>query len=200
MFQSEKRPRLVNGGITHNTSDTEETISNIDSSAETAAKPAKNGDSKSTTETEHGESHSPTVSPDATTAAVKVVSPVAAAPVVKLNSRPAPRRRRNKSGPATRRRTSSSTVSQPVSAAETEENSNTAVSSTTAAGSAPWSASCEASLDDILASTRVPAPAEVGSTHSGTIAAHSQASSTAGGACSNGGSVGFRLPKTKKVT
>ena len=71
MFQSEKRPRLVNGGITHNISDTEETISNIDSSAETAAKPAKNGDSKSTTETEHGESHSPTVSPDATTAAVK---------------------------------------------------------------------------------------------------------------------------------
>ena len=71
MFQSEKRPRLVNGGITHNTSDTEETISNIDSSAETAAKPAKNGDSKSTTETEHGESHSPTISPDATTTAVK---------------------------------------------------------------------------------------------------------------------------------
>ena len=71
MFQSEKRPRLVNGGITHNTSDTEETISNIDSSAETAAKPAKNGDSKSTTETKHGESHPPTVSPDATTAAVK---------------------------------------------------------------------------------------------------------------------------------
>ena len=71
MFQSEKRPRLVNGGITHNTSDTEETISNMDSSAETAAKPAKNGDSKSTIETEHGESHSPTISPDATTTAVK---------------------------------------------------------------------------------------------------------------------------------
>ena len=144
---------------------------------------------------------SPAEPPAAATAAVvKVVSPVAAAPVVKTNSRPAPRRRRNKSGPATRRRTSSLTVSQPVSEAETEENSNTAVSSTTAAGSAPWSASCEASLDDIPASTRVPAPAEVGSTHSGTIAAHSQASSTAGGACSNGGSVGFRFPKTKKVT
>lgn len=84
---------------------------------------------------------------------------------------PAPRRRRNKSGPAVRRRTASANASQPVSE---EENSNSVVSHDYGSG------------DGVPApSTRIPAPAEVGSTCVGTIGSLS--------------TTGFRFPKTKKV-
>lgn len=130
-------------------------------------------------------------------------APTTTAP--KSAPRPAARRRRNKSGAVTRRRTSSSTVSQPVSEAEQDDNSNSAATTPgTTPGTATSSAqltpssqrlmmsrSCDVSLDtEPATSTRVPTPAEVGSTYSGTVSAPQSSSSS---------NLGFRFPKTKKV-
>lgn len=88
--------------------------------------------------------------------------------------RPAARRRRNKSGPAARKRTQSATASQPVSE---DDSSNNAVVN---------GMSDSNSLDQVPPSTRVPAPAEVGSTSVGTIGSLSMS--------------GFRFPRMKKVS
>lgn len=100
--------------------------------------------------------------------------------------KPAARRRRNRSGMTPRRRTASTnTTSQSVSDAEqNDENSDSHISSSTNTSVA----STASKGMDTAPTQRVPAPGEVGSTHTGTISATPTPAS-----------ISFRFPKTKKV-
>lgn len=96
---------------------------------------------------------------------------------------PTARRKRNRSGPVLRRRnTSNSAASEPTSETETDDKSNVSGRRLRAR---------EPALVEV--SSRIPAPAEVGSTATGTTGASTGTTNTPF-------ATSFRFPKTKKVS